>query len=150
MKKKLIGGLIIVGLLITTLPIATAKYQNNIETTGLEKYTNCYIEISGLISLNDYPRIIGINMWKMIFLRTSGSNNPDAFVLYWYLLLDETSEISIYTEENGELLWQHDGQGTPEMRILWFSGSYISSMAEEDRLRVDINGQIRATWVNEY
>jgi len=135
---------------MTILPFASARYQDNFETTKLEKYTNCYLKISGLISLNDYPRVFGINMWKMIFLRTSGVNNPNAFVLYWYLLLDETTEISIYTEENGELLWQHDGQGTPEMRILLFSGSYISFLAEEDRLQVDINGQTRAIWIHEY
>lgn len=150
MKKKLIVGLIIVGLLLTTLPIATARIQRNIEPTVLEKYENCYVEIDGLISLNDYPRIIGINMWKMIFLRISGKNNPDAFVFYWYLLLDETAEISVYTEENGDLLWQHDGQGTPEIRILWFTGSYIASGVEEDRLHIDMDGQTRAIWKNEY
>ena len=148
MNRKIVGCLIIIGLILTTLPIVTAKNQINIEPTVIKNYKNCYVEISGLISLNDYPRIIGINMWKLIFLRTSGSNNPNAFVLYWYLLLDEKSEISIYTEENGEILWQHDGQGTPELRLLLFSGSYISSMAGEDRLQVDLNGQLRTIWVN--
>ncbi len=150
MKRKIVVCFLIVGLVMTILPFASAKYQNNIETSKLEKYSNCYIEISGLISLDDYPRIFGINMWKMVFLRTSGANNPNAFVLYWYLLFDETAEISIYTEKNGELLWQHDGQGTPEMRILFFSGTYISSSGGEDRLQVDISGQTRASWINEY
>ncbi len=150
MRKKIIGILIILGLLLTTLPIATARNKGSIEPTVLEKYKDCYVEIDGLISLNDYPRIFGINMWKMIFLRISGSNNPDAFVFYWYLLLDETAEILVYTEENGELLWQHDGQGTPEIRLLWFTGSYIASSVEEDRLHIDIDGQIRVIWTNEY
>lgn len=150
MKRKLVVCLIVFGLVMTVLPFASAKYQDNIKTTKLEKYSNCYLEISGLISLNDYPRIFGINMWKMVFLRNSGINNPNAFVLYWYLLLDETAEISIYTEKNGELLWHHDGQGTPEMRILLFSGTYVSSSGGEDRLQVDINGQTRAIWIHEY
>ena len=62
MKRKVIGCLIIIGLLLTTLPIATARNQENTELTVLKNYRNCYCEISGLISLNDYPRIIGINM----------------------------------------------------------------------------------------
>ena len=150
MKRKIAVCLLVMGLVITVLPFASAKIKENFEKTKFEKYTNCYIEISGLISKNDYPRIFGINMWKMIFLRPNGVNNPEAFVLYWYLLIDETAEISIYTEENGELLWQHDGQGTPEMRILLFSGSYISSLAGKDRLQVDINGQTKVIWIHEY
>jgi len=150
MRKKLIGIIIIVGLLITTLPIAIARYHKNIGATGLNKYSNCYVEISGLQSINDYPRIIGVNNWKIIFLRTNGASNPEAFVFYWYILFDETSEISIYNEKNGELLWQHDGNGEPIIRMLRFSGDYITSLTEEGRLKIDISGQIRTIWINEY
>jgi hypothetical protein len=150
MKRKLLVFLIVFGLVITALPFVNAKYEDNSETPIFDKYTNCYIKISGLISKNDYPRVFGINMWKILFLRPSGVNNPKAFVLYWYILLDETAEISIYTNENGELLWQHDGQGTPELRIIRFSGTYISTLAEGNRLNIDVNGQIRAIWIHEY
>jgi hypothetical protein len=149
MKRKLVVCMIVFGLVITALPLASAKNKENFETTKLEKFTNCYIEISGLISKNDYPRVFGINMWKMIFLRPNGANNPEAFVLYWYLLIDETASISIYTQKNGELLWQHNGQGTPELRMIRFSGTYTNTLFE-NRLQVDINGQIRSAWINVY
>jgi hypothetical protein len=38
-------------------------------------------------------------MWKILFLRPNGVNNPKAFVFYWYLLIDETANVSIYTQE---------------------------------------------------
>lgn len=150
MKKKIIGILIIIGLLITTLPSATARYHNNVGATGLEKYSDCYIEISGLLSINDYPRLIGFQMWKILFFRTNGCENPEAFIFYWYILLDATAEISIYTEKNGELLWQYDGSGEPVIRILIFKGNYISTLMEEGRLKIDIDGQIKSIWIKEY
>lgn len=150
MRKKLIGILIIFILLITTLPISTASFYKNIGITGLDKYSDCYVEISGLKSINDYPRIVGCNNWKIIFLRPNGADNPEAFVFYWYILLDETVEISIYTEQNGELLWQHDGSGEPIIRMFRFTGDYIPSLTEEGRLKLDISGQIKTIWINEY
>jgi hypothetical protein len=149
MNKKFIAMLIIFGLFITTIPITSAIYYNNVGTTGFNKYNNCYIEISGLISIHDYPRIIGNNMWKILYLRTNGPSNPEAFVFYWYLYLDESAEISIYSEENGDLLWQHDSEGEPVLRILLFSGKYVSATTEEERLQVDINGKIRGICINE-
>jgi len=89
-------------------------------------------------------------MWKMVFLRPNGENNPKAFVLYWYLLVDKTTEISIYTEENGELLWQHEGQGTPELRMIKFSGTYTNDVNPDNRLYVDIDGQMKSVWINVY
>jgi len=150
MRKKLIGILIIFGLLITTIPITTAEYHNNTGASSLERYSNCYIEISGLLSINDYPRLIGVQMWKILFLRTNGPENPEAFVLYWYILLDQNAEISIYTQENGELIWQHDGIGEPVLRMLRFSGNYVPTLTEEGRLNIDIDGQIKSIWIKEY
>lgn len=150
MWKKAFVGLIIFGLVITALPFVNAEYKDDFETTKFEKYQNCYLEISGLISNNDYPRVFGINMWKMFFLRPEGVNNPEAFVLYWYLLIDETAQISIYTQKNGELLWQHDGQGTIELRLIRFSGTYTNSDNPDNRLIIDIDGQIKSILIREY
>ena len=150
MKRKLVVCMIVFGLVITALPLTSAKVREDFRPTKFEKFTNCYVKISGLISNNDYPRVFGINMWKILFLRPNGANNPKAFVFYWYLLIDETANISIYTQENGELLWQYDGQGTPEVRMIRFSGIYTNSDNQEDRLIVDINGQIRSIWIREY
>jgi hypothetical protein len=40
MKTKISVCIIILGLVMTALPIASAKYQDNFGTTKLEKYTN--------------------------------------------------------------------------------------------------------------
>ena len=146
MKRKIIAGIIIIGLIITTLPMTSARPS---KFTDSDKYSDCYIEISGLLSINDYPRIIGASMWKLVFLRPDGNENPAAFIFYLYLMLDEAAEVTIYTEENGELLWQHDGEGEPEIRLFWFSGYYISTETEEGRLHKEFTGTVKNIRVNE-
>ena len=69
--------------------------------------------------------------WKIDFLRLAGNGNPPSFVLYWYIRLDETAQISIKSEENGYILWSHDSSCEQEMRVLRFTGEYISSCNEE-------------------
>jgi hypothetical protein len=146
MKRKIIVGFVIIGLILTTMPLGIARSP---KLSIFEKYSECYIEISGLLSINDYPRIIGTSMWKLIFLRPDGSGTPAAYVFYWYLMFDKTASITIYTEENGDILWQHDGIGEPEIRILKFSGDYISYEVEEGRLNKDIIGNVQTIWINQ-
>jgi len=62
--------LIIFDLLITKIPITITRY-NNTRTIGFEKYSDFYIEISGLSSINDFPHLMGFQMWKILFLRTN-------------------------------------------------------------------------------
>ena len=153
MKKKVIILFIIV-LLVTTIPIVGAKYnevknERIINSGTINKFTDCYIEISGLLSDEDYPKLFNRGpFWKIYFLRLEGNGEPPSYVFYWYMRLDETAKITIKSEQNGDILWEHDGSCEQEIRILSFKGDYISTI-QEDRSYKDISGHVYGIWLKD-
>ena len=129
MRKKIICYLISLILLITSIPLIGAL-ESNIEKENptfndviVGPYIGCYIDVSGIISHFDFPRILGNNFWKTFWFRPF--NDDRALVSYWQILFDKTADISIYNEENGDLLWQNLGEYHTQMRIIGFFGTYI-------------------------
>lgn len=126
--------------LTLVIPFSTAAYIPVVEPTmtQTDTFTRCYIEASGDISTVDWPRIIGSNMWKLTWFRPFGNNF--AVISYWRIVLDESTDLSIYDEDGGELLWQHDGVGHPQLRIIGYFGNYCSTNPIENTLHVEISG----------
>jgi hypothetical protein len=115
MKTKLlsifiIGLFIAVAFQINTVT-SESESKEEIKDTGINSFASCYIEVSGNIATIDWPRIIGTNMWKLIYFRPFF--NDFAVVVFWRLVLDESTELSIYNKQGGDLLWQHEGLGYP-------------------------------------
>ena len=128
MRNKIIVFSIIFILISTISPLIGAESINNNNENPIDEfiigpYFGCYIESSGIISHFDFPRIIGSNFWKSFWFRPF--NDDRALVSYWQILFDKTADISIYTEENGDLLWQNTGEDHTQMRIIGFFGTYI-------------------------
>jgi hypothetical protein len=141
MSRKIIC--VIVGLLLVTILLPSI-------TANLHHYANCYVEINGLLSNKDYPKIFDMGpFWKIDFLRLAGNGNPPSFVLYWYIRLDETAQITIKSDENGDILWSHDSSSEQEIRILRFNGDYLSSSNGEGRIIKDIKGNVNLIWIKD-
>jgi len=126
------------------------KDNEIIATQNVDHYSNCYVEIDGLLSDEDYSKIFDMGpFWKIYFLRLAGNGNPPSSVLYWYIRLDETAQITIKSEENGDILWSNDNLYEQEIRILRFNGEYISSFNEEGRIKKDIQGNVQTIWIKD-
>ena len=142
MKKKIFGCFLGVMLVMVTLPVSSSIFLSG-GIGEFEKFTDCYIEISGLLSETDYPSIVGISMWKMVFLRPEGNDDPAAFILFWFLRYKESASITIYDQQNGNVIWEHDGMGEYQFRILWFRGSYEPIDVPGNSLQTDISGSVK-------
>ena len=141
MSRKIIC--VIAGMLVVTIVFPSIA-------ANLNHYSNCYVEIDGLLSDEDHPKIFDMGpFWKIDFLRLAGNGNPPSSVLYWYMRLDETAQISIKSEENGDILWSDDSSCEQEIRILRFTGEYMSSCNEEGRINKDIKGNVQIIWVKD-
>jgi len=140
MKVKILSILVIFLFVTLVIPFSTAVYIPVAEPidTKTDTFIGCYIEASGEVSTVDWPRIIGSNMWKLTWLRPFG--NDFAVISYWRIVLDESTELSIYDEEGGELLYQHDGVGHPQLRIIGYFGDYTPTSPDENTLHVELSG----------
>ena len=137
MKGK-IGGLFICMLLIVTLlPIGSATQPVPSE---IQRFSNCYIVAEGRLTEKDFPSIIGISMWKIWYMRPF--NDDRANVFYWFIRFNETSTVTIYSEENGEVLWQHQGELIPQLRMLRFTGIYLNELTEKGNLHIELRGTL--------
>jgi len=126
------------------------KDEETIFKNEFSRYPNCYVEIIGLLSDEDYPKLFDMGpFWKICFLRLDGNGNPPSFVLYWYMRLDETAQIIIKNEKNGDLLWSNNDLCNHEIRMLRFNGDYLSSMKENGRIQKDISGTVQMIWIKE-
>ena len=133
MRRKIIGILICMLLLATIIPTITATQP---VPNRIKLFNNCYMVAEGMLTDKDFPSIIGTSMWKIQYTRPF--NDSRAEIFYWFLRFNETAKVTIYSEENGEILWQHQGSTVPQLRILWFNGLYAAS---DDGLH--ISGKIR-------
>lgn len=144
MKIKILSfGMSMLFVLVAFPMIPASNGFDSVETpldSSIDTFTGCYIEVTGDIALIDWPRVIGSNMWKLSWFRPFGTDF--AVVSYWRLVLDESTTISVYTEKNGDLLWQHDGTGYPQLRIFGFLGTYIPTGPYKETLHVELNGSV--------
>ena len=147
MERKIIGILIFGILLVSSLPVTVALETNNSinkenenSNVNIKMYKDCYLEASGKISRGDWPRLIGSNMWKIFWFRPH--HDDRAFTFYWLLVYDQNAEFTIYTEENGDVLWQHDGNGSPQITIYRYYGIYLNNM-NGDSLEVTLKGKVQ-------
>jgi len=122
MRRKIIGILICMLLLGTIIPTITSAQPVPNEK---QNFNNCYMVAEGMLTDKDFPSIIGISMWKIHYTRPF--NDDRAKVFYWFIRFNETAKVTIYSEENGEILWQHQGSTVPQLRIFLFNGIYIGS-----------------------
>jgi polygalacturonase len=131
--------------LFLTLPAFSAGktddvvFNDSSVTNGFDRYTTCYLEISGDISQFDWPRIIGSNFWKTTWSRIGDDR---AVVSFWSFVLVPDASIRIYSEKNGDLLWEHQGTNDVQMRLFGYAGIYIyeDSGSDEGTGHVTING----------
>ena len=128
--------------------MVTSISPSNEEFNDLEwdTYSSCYIDASGDVSGEDWPRMLGSNMWKLSWVRPFF--NDFAVVSYWRIVFDESSFITIYSDKDGEVLWEHDGIGHPQLRIIGFFGDYIPTRTEDTNLHVEMHGKILFTLKN--
>ena len=131
MKKK---SVLIVSCIIfvsTLVPLAQSvethdepEYEKPID----DLFTNCYIEITGSVQ----------NQWKICFLKPFGDYRST--IAFWHLSLQDDACIKIYSHDQTELLYEH--QGEKQLRIFTFAGTYIPTLSnEDDALHVEITGR---------
>jgi hypothetical protein len=162
--KKIIGTIIIASLLFSSIPIVGA-INNGINETNEKQaedmteflikdpneangtypssgtFMRCKIEASGFVSKDDWPAVIRLpNMWKTFWFRFL-QREEQAFVSFWRIVFDPDAEITIYSEDNDEILWDHQEQEKPQLILVGYSGIYSNDGSEDDSLHVSINGK---------
>ena len=136
MRKKVIG--IIIGMLLITLIIpslsATPTFANEKEV-----FRDCYLEVTGTV-VPVSGNLFQYLMFKHFYIRPYGDER--AFVLLWLIQwIEPDVTVTIYTEENGEILWQDTGlTGVWGMRLFWYKGIYTNEGSTEDQLVVNLEG----------
>ncbi len=145
MERRVKRFVICVLCLFLILPACTAGKTDDVAlnespvSNGFNRYTSCYLEISGDISQCDWPRIIGANFWKTTWFRIGDDR---AIVSFWSFVLVPDASIRIYSEKNGNLLWEHQGTNDVQLRVFGYAGMYIyeDSELDEGTGHVRING----------
>ncbi len=137
MKRKVSGILICMLFFAVALPAVSASQPTPAQ---IQRFGACYIVAEGELTEKDFPSIIGTSMWKIMYTRPF--NDDRAHVFYWFLRFNETSTVTIYSEENGEVLWQHQGDTVPQLRMLLFKGIYLNEETDDGRLHIEIRGTI--------
>jgi len=124
--KKITGVLVCLMLVLTLVPLigASKTDDNKVFPTGIEKFRDCYVELIGNITTADWARVFGINFVKIIHL---GMHNR-GFVLMWLMIFDPDATLNVYSEQGGELLYQHSGATYPEVVLFGFRGQWSANM----------------------
>jgi hypothetical protein len=132
--------------MVNSIETNNENLTNNIGLGNWDLFTSCYIEAEGEIAKIDWPAIIKMpNMWKTFWFRPFNDNR--ALISYWMLVLDFDSNVKIYDEENGNILWDHQGSEYPQLKIFGYSGDYIPK-SMEDSLHVSLNGKALVVLTN--
>ena len=114
------------------------KKSNYDVQLGKESFTNCYIQINGKIH-NDWPAIIKLpNMLLVGWIQDSDNNV--LFGSYSYILLENDASIKVFSEKNGEILWQHQGSSDPLITLIGYKGLYEYFNPENELSQVNIEG----------
>lgn len=126
MKKYLKYGIIVM-LLFTLVPLASATHPaTERKNTPFQVFKTCYVTMEGNLTTDDFPGFYGTHMWKIRFLRPDTTDPTYATVFYWLMRIASNAQLTVYTEQNGPVLYQHQGTLDPEIRILAFKGTYYN------------------------
>jgi len=143
MKKKIIG--IIIGTLLISLLMPSISAN---PTLGNKKevFENCYVEATGDVEPSG-GSLFRYVMFKIFFIRPYGDNR--AFVFRWLIeFLEPDVTVTIYTEKNGDILWQDTGlNGVWGMRLFWYNGIYTNEGSTENQLVVNLEGNAKIVTV---
>ncbi len=104
-------------------------------------FATCHIEASGDISERDWFAIVRLpNMWKTFWFRPP-FNDFKAFVSLWRIIYDPDSKVTIYTKQDGKILWEQNGRQDAQLVIIGFYGTYIPERTNPNGpLHVEISG----------
>ena len=139
MRKKIVGILVVMLVLTMVIPSASANLAFG---NKKEIFRNCYIEATGTVEpCGDFIRWV---MWKHFYIRPHHDEN--AFVLLWLIeFLEPDVTVTIYSEKNGDILWENTGlTGVWGMRLFWYYGTYTNDGSTEDSLVVNLQGNAKA------
>ena len=136
--RKIVGILVCLMLVLTIVPFVGATETD--ENQQYERFTKCYVEMSGNVTYDDWPRIIAINFLKIIHIFLG---NHNGFVLFWQMVFEPDTIVNVYTQKGGELLYSHQGSTYPEVRIFFYKGLMISSEAEDCMVHYSLDGTAR-------
>ena len=143
--RKMLTIMIVLMFLITGFTTLSLSKENNavqkIYNSDTSGFKRCYIEATGKISENDWFAIIRMpNMWKTFWFRPP-LKELDAFVSFWRIVYQSDSQITISTEQNGDILWDNNGQQEIHLIIIGFYGIYIPQRSDSNEpLNVEISG----------
>lgn len=139
MRKKIIG--IIIGMLLITMLLpsisATPTFGNKKEV-----FKDCYIEATGEVEPSG-GSLFRYVMFKYFYIRPYGDER--AFVFLWLIeFLEPDVSVTIYTEKNGDILWEDTGLiGVWGMRLFLYFGIYTNEGSTEDQLVVNLQGNAK-------
>jgi len=138
MRKKIIGIIFFMILITQIIPAASA-----IPTFGNKKevFEDCYIEATGEVEPSG--NLFRYLMFKFFFIRPYRDDR--AFVLRWLIEWWEPEvTVTIYSEKNGEILWQDTGlSGVWGMRLFWYFGIYTNDGSTDNQLVVNLEGNAK-------
>lgn len=139
MRKILTYMVVVMFLSVAFTSLSLAKENESKDVMPTRFYSGCYIEAEGKISVEDWFAIIRMpNMWKTFWFRPF-KDEMQAFVSFWRLVFQSDSDVTIYSEENGDILWDHQGGQEVHLVIVGFWGDYIPT-STDGLLNVQING----------
>ncbi len=143
MRKRIIG-IIIITLFIT--PLLPSPSATQILGNKKEVFKDCYIEASGDIEPSG-GSLFKYVMFKYFYIRPFFDER--AFVLFWLIEWWEPDvTVTIYTEKNGEILWQDTGLiGVWGMSLFWYYGIYTNEGSTKDQLVVNLQGNAKTVIV---
>lgn len=136
---------ILVGMLVVVflLPSVTGAL-----TIGNKKqvFKECYIEASGEVERTG-SYFIRYVMWKHFWFRPY--NDDRAFVLFWRVAFMEPKvSVTIYTEKNGDILWEDTEQTGIWGLWLWcYYGVYTNDGTTDDQLVIKLQGTAKVAIV---
>ena len=139
MRKKIIG--LIIGMLLITMFLPSISA---IQTFGNKKevFKDCYIEATGDVEPSG-GSLFRYVMFKYFYIRPY--RDERAFVFLWLIeFLEPDVSVKIYTEKNGDILWEDTGlTGVWGMRLFWYFGIYTNEGSTEDQLVVNLQGNAK-------
>ena len=141
MGRKVVG--ILVGMLFFTTVIqaiaASPDQQGKPLVDNKEVFKNCYIDATGLLEYG--------NVMRQYLHLTVGDHS---FVAYWWITWDDfnatnPTTVSIYSEKNGELLWNNEGHqgGVWSIQLFLYRGIYTNTKLVDGRLIIHLEGNTR-------
>ena len=121
--KTTISCMLIISLMLAmNISIIGAGSNKNVDPMkeSSERFTQCYIEISGIMH-NDWPALIKLaNHWWF----WHSERNNEYFISYGYSVFEPDVEITIYDEKGGSVLWEYTSNIDPLVSFIGFKGDF--------------------------